>query len=129
MANYRWILNEQIHVISIPEEEICLVMNKRNMEADGHQMAILSVSPEHLGGDLMINNKFVDVGDSLPQLLGIMDAAQEADGWIEMWPDDDEPGHDCPKDRFLEDPITTAYGVGSEMVSLIPCPVCDARSE
>ena len=35
--------------------------------------------------------------------------------------------HDCPRDRFLEDPITTSYGVGSEMVHLIPCPVCDAE--
>lgn len=35
--------------------------------------------------------------------------------------------HDCPKDAFLDDPITQAYGVGSEMVSLIACPVCDAE--
>lgn len=33
--------------------------------------------------------------------------------------------HDCPKAAFLDDPITVAYGVGSEMVGLIACPVCD----
>jgi hypothetical protein len=38
-----------------------------------------------------------------------------------------DPGHDCPKQAFLDDPITEAYGVGSEMVGLIPCPVCDAE--
>ena len=35
--------------------------------------------------------------------------------------------HDCPRDAFLDDPITRHYGVGSEMVHLIDCPVCDAR--
>lgn len=35
--------------------------------------------------------------------------------------------HDCPKQEFLDDPITVAYGVGSEMVRLVPCPVCDAE--
>jgi hypothetical protein len=35
--------------------------------------------------------------------------------------------HDCPRDAFLEDPITQAYGVGSEMLHLIRCPVCEAR--
>jgi hypothetical protein len=34
--------------------------------------------------------------------------------------------HACPRDAFLEDPITVAYGVGSEMVCLIDCPTCDA---
>jgi hypothetical protein len=37
--------------------------------------------------------------------------------------------HDCPKDKFLEDPITTYYGVGGEMVDLVPCPICDAREQ
>jgi hypothetical protein len=37
-----------------------------------------------------------------------------------------DPGHDCPKQEFLEDPITVAYGVGAEMVALVPCAVCDA---
>ena len=32
--------------------------------------------------------------------------------------------HPCPKDAFLEDPITVAYGVGSEMVGLVTCVVC-----
>ena len=36
------------------------------------------------------------------------------------------PPHDCPIDAFLDDPITVAYGVGSEMVHLIRCDVCDA---
>jgi len=39
------------------------------------------------------------------------------------------PEHDCPKNQFLEDPITQAYGVGSEMVGLISCAVCDRREE
>jgi hypothetical protein len=38
-------------------------------------------------------------------------------------PDD----HECPKQQFLDDPITRAYGVGGEMVSSIACAVCDAR--
>ena len=33
--------------------------------------------------------------------------------------------HDCPRERFLDDPITRAYGVGSEMVGRSVCPVCD----
>lgn len=35
--------------------------------------------------------------------------------------------HDCPREAFLDDPITVAYGVGSEMVGLIPCATCDER--
>ena len=35
--------------------------------------------------------------------------------------------HDCPRDAFLDDPITVHYGVGAEMVHLIACPVCDAH--
>jgi hypothetical protein len=35
--------------------------------------------------------------------------------------------HDCPRDQFLDDPITQAYGVGGEMLHLIRCPVCEAR--
>jgi hypothetical protein len=37
--------------------------------------------------------------------------------------------HDCPREAFLDDPITVAYGVGSEMLHLIPCAVCDAEEE
>lgn len=33
--------------------------------------------------------------------------------------------HDCPREAFLDDPITVAYGVGSEMLHLIACAVCD----
>ncbi len=32
--------------------------------------------------------------------------------------------HDCPREAFLDDEITRAYGAGG-MVSLIDCPVCD----
>ena len=32
--------------------------------------------------------------------------------------------HDCPREAFLDDAITVAYGAGG-MVSLIDCPVCD----
>lgn len=39
----------------------------------------------------------------------------------------DRCGHECPKDQFLNDPITVAYGVGGEMVHLIDCAVCDAE--
>ncbi|HEX4399669.1 MAG TPA: hypothetical protein VH136_18665 [Trebonia sp.] len=39
------------------------------------------------------------------------------------------PSHDCPKEAFLADPITSAYGVGSEMVGSIRCAVCDAEEE
>jgi hypothetical protein len=35
--------------------------------------------------------------------------------------------HDCPKQAFLEDPITEHYGVGGEFVGSIPCAVCDAE--
>ena len=35
--------------------------------------------------------------------------------------------HDCPRQAFLDDPITQAYGVGGEMLHLITCAVCDAR--
>jgi hypothetical protein len=35
--------------------------------------------------------------------------------------------HDCPREAFLDDPITQAYGVGYEMVGLVRCPVCEAR--
>jgi hypothetical protein len=37
--------------------------------------------------------------------------------------------HDCPRTEFLDDPITVAYGVGGEMVKLIPCAVCDTEAE
>jgi hypothetical protein len=37
------------------------------------------------------------------------------------------PEHDCPRQEFLEDPITEAYGVGGEMLHLIDCAVCDAE--
>jgi hypothetical protein len=37
----------------------------------------------------------------------------------------DSLNHDCPKERFLEDPITVAYGVGGEFVSTIKCAICD----
>jgi hypothetical protein len=37
------------------------------------------------------------------------------------------PDHDCPREAFLDDPITQAYCVGSEMVHLVACPVCDAE--
>lgn len=39
------------------------------------------------------------------------------------------PDHDCPKERFLSNPITQHYGVGGEMVHLVPCPTCDARKQ
>jgi hypothetical protein len=32
--------------------------------------------------------------------------------------------HDCPREAFLDDPITVAYGVGAEMVHLVSCAVC-----
>jgi hypothetical protein len=35
--------------------------------------------------------------------------------------------HQCPREEFLNDPITVAYGVGAEMLHLVPCAVCDAR--
>ena len=38
------------------------------------------------------------------------------------------PGRDgarLPRQQFLEDPITVAYGVGGEFVSSIACAVCD----
>jgi len=35
------------------------------------------------------------------------------------------PEHDCPRDNFLEDPITRHYGVGGEMLHLIHCGVCE----
>jgi hypothetical protein len=34
-------------------------------------------------------------------------------------------GHECPRTEFLNDPITIAYGVGGEMVHLVPCFICD----
>lgn len=43
------------------------------------------------------------------------------------WLGPTEPGHDCPKQEFLDDPITRYYGVGSEMIALVPCAVCDAE--
>lgn len=36
---------------------------------------------------------------------------------------------DCPKMRFLEDPITVAYGVGGEFVDGIKCRFCDRRGD
>ena len=33
--------------------------------------------------------------------------------------------HDCPRQQFLDDPITRANGVGAEMVAGIRCAVCD----
>ena len=35
--------------------------------------------------------------------------------------------HDCPRQEFLDDPITVAYGVGAEMIRLVPCAICDAQ--
>jgi hypothetical protein len=40
-----------------------------------------------------------------------------------------ETDHDCPRDQFLQDPITVASGMGSEMVHLIQCRVCDLTGE
>jgi hypothetical protein len=99
---YGWILTERIDVCAIPEEEIVLVTNRATRQ--GHsvvgktRLAILSTTHD---GVVRINSKFWDVGDLAPQFLGIMDAAVEADGWIELWPGDDDPGNDgeiCPKD-------------------------------
>lgn len=36
------------------------------------------------------------------------------------------PDHECPKQAFLDDPITQAYGVGGELVDRIACATCDA---
>jgi hypothetical protein len=35
-------------------------------------------------------------------------------------------GHICPKEAFLDDPITIAYGMGSEMVGSVHCEICDS---
>lgn len=35
--------------------------------------------------------------------------------------------HDCPKEAFLQDPITEHYGVGAEMLHLITCKHCEAE--
>ena len=40
-----------------------------------------------------------------------------------------ERNHDCPREAFLDDPMTVASGMGSEMVGLIACPVCDAEDD
>jgi ssDNA-binding Zn-finger/Zn-ribbon topoisomerase 1 len=48
--------------------------------------------------------------------------ADEQDGAYDYVAD-----HDCPKDRFLDDPITQEYGVGGEMVALIRCHTCELR--
>jgi hypothetical protein len=34
--------------------------------------------------------------------------------------------HECPREQFLDDPITRSSGVGAEMVNLISCRICDA---
>jgi hypothetical protein len=49
---------------------------------------------------------------------------EKCPGWLGLPP---EAGHDCPKQEFLDDPITRYYGVGAEMVALVSCPVCDAE--
>lgn len=48
------------------------------------------------------------------------------EGLYEQYRRDQE--HDCAYDTFLNDPITRAYGVGSEMVHLMSCKVCDRES-
>jgi hypothetical protein len=35
--------------------------------------------------------------------------------------------HDCPKQAFMDDPITSHYGVGGDFVGNIACSVCDAQ--
>jgi hypothetical protein len=42
---------------------------------------------------------------------------------------DEIPEHDCPRQRFLDDPIAMEYKVASQVVGLIPCPVCDAADD
>lgn len=37
--------------------------------------------------------------------------------------------HACAYDQFLDDPITVAYGVGSEMLHLVDCAGCDAMMD
>jgi hypothetical protein len=34
--------------------------------------------------------------------------------------------HDCPKQAFMDDPVTREYGVGGEFAGNIACSVCDA---
>jgi hypothetical protein len=52
-------------------------------------------------------------------------------GYDEMSPEEEayyaSLAHDCPRDHFLDDPITQEYGVGSEMLHLIRCEICEAR--
>lgn len=52
--------------------------------------------------------------------------AEAEEGLYEQYRRDQE--HDCAYDNFLDDPITIAYGVGSEMVHLMSCKVCDRES-
>lgn len=49
------------------------------------------------------------------------DQAYEDDGYFA------EGDHDCPKQNFLDDPITQESGMGYEMLSMISCPVCDEQ--
>jgi hypothetical protein len=65
-------------------------------------------------------------GEHIPYGLPSQDPDLAPDVAAEEW-EAEYPEHDCPRDAFLEDPITVAYGVGSEMVHLIPCSICDAE--
>lgn len=108
-AEIEWILNERL----TGEQNGASVMVRA---ADGRTCALSLYD----SGALTFDGRLVDVGDDFPCFLGIMDEIAEYGV--------SEPEHDCPKDRFLADPITQAYGVGAEMVDQIPCPVCDART-
>ena len=54
--------------------------------------------------------------------LAIIKALSELDEW-------EHDRGDCPKMRFLEDPITVAYGVGGEFIDGIKCRFCDRHGE
>jgi hypothetical protein len=97
----------------------------RVRDGEGHECLITFHCEPGTDGPyvLRFDGRYVNVGDDLAEFLAVMDEVART-GASAPFPESD---HDCPKDEFLADPITRAYGVGSEMVSLISCAVCDAR--
>jgi hypothetical protein len=76
----------------------------------------------------------IEPGDGPPEYVHDQEYPYDAElppDYDEMSPEEEayyaSLAHDCPRDQFLDDPITEAYGVGSEMLHLIRCEICEAR--
>ncbi len=126
MKDNGWILDGPVTVTAVAPDAV-------TVEGPEGQKVLLEYVERDGRGEVLLDGAWYDFGDDFPAVLGLLDAAGGLAPGESMTLDDAEPSgpepHDCPKEQFLEDPVTRAYGVGSEMVGLVRCPVCEASHE